>query len=226
MKIEGQRDQNFIDVQVERLSRLYAAVVADCCDAVGYRNQIMRHDMRPIAQEMRVVGVASTVLCVEVYSIPAEPYVHELEAVDALQPHDIFVATTNGATSFALWGELLSTRARMRGATGAVIDGFSRDARRIGDMGFPTFCTGLHLGDSQGRGDVIASGVPIRCGDVIVHPGDYLIADIDGVCVVPQHAIIEVLQLAEEKIQSEDLVRTDLAAGRSVLETYHQYGVM
>jgi 4-hydroxy-4-methyl-2-oxoglutarate aldolase len=221
-----QRDQHSIEANVERLSRLYAAVVADCCDAAGYRNQIMRHDVKPLTPDMRVVGVAQTALCVEVYSLPETPYLNELRAVDALRPLDLLVATTNGATSFALWGELLSTCARTRGAAGAVIDGFCRDARQIIMMGFATFCTGLHLGDTNGRGDVIASGVPIQCGGVKVYPGDYLIGDIDGVCVIPQQAIAEVLQRAEAKVEAEDLVRSELAAGRSVLDTYNKYGVL
>ena len=173
-----------------------------------------------------MVGVAYTVLCVEVYSIPAVPYVNELRAVDALQPLDVLVGTTNGATTFALWGELLATRARHGGAVGAVIDGFSRDAQRLMAINFPTFCTGLHPGDTKGRGEVIASGVPIRCAGVLVNPGDYVIGDIDGVCVVPQEAIGRVLDLAEAKMAGEDRARSALEAGRGVLNVYNEFGVI
>ncbi len=219
-------DLGCIEARVARLDRLYAAVVADCCDEAGYRQQILSHTVRPLMPTMRVVGVAHTMQCVEVYTLPEEPYVNELRAVDELSPHGVMVATTNGATSFALWGELLSTCARSRGAAGAVIDGFSRDARRIMEMGFPTFCTGLHLGDSKGRGEVIASGVPIRCAGVQVVPGDYVIGDVDGVCVVPQGIVDTVLELAEAKVAGEDRVRAALAAGRSVLDTFNEFGVM
>jgi regulator of RNase E activity RraA len=218
-------DREIIRANVDRLSRLYAAVVADCCDEAGYRHQILAHTVRPLKPQMRVVGVAYTVLCVEVYSIPEVPYVNELRAVDALQPLDVLVGTTNGATSFALWCELLATRARHGGAVGAVIDGFARDARRLIAMDFPTFCTGLHLGDTKGRGEVIASGVPIRCAGVLVNPGDYVIGDIDGVCVVPQEAIGRVLELAEARVAGEDRVRSELDDGRGVLEV-NEFGVM
>jgi regulator of RNase E activity RraA len=93
-------------------------------------------------------------------------------------------------------------------------------------MDFPTFCTGLHLGDTKGRGEVIASGVPIRCAGVLVNPGDYVIGDIDGVCVVPQEAIGRVLDLAEAKVAGEDRVRSELEAGRGALDVYREFGVI
>lgn len=95
-------DHAAIEANVARLERLYAAVVADCCDEAGYRDQIMAHTVRPLATAMRVVGVAHTMHCVEIYAIPESPYLGELRAVDELGPLQMMVATTNGATSFAL----------------------------------------------------------------------------------------------------------------------------
>ena len=140
--------------------KLFSAVIADALDACGYRDQILRHDIRPLFPDAVVVGRALTVLSVDVYEIPDEPYKLELEAVDALKAGDVLVAQTNGTTRSSLWGELLSTAAEARGARGAVIDGFTRDSQAIADMGFPLFVRGIAPYDSKGRSDVIAYNTP------------------------------------------------------------------
>ena len=135
---------------------------------------------------MRLVGRAHTVLTADVYQRPENPYVKEIAAVDSLKPGDVMVAATNGSERTCLWGELLSTAARARGATGCLIDGHTRDVQRILEMGFPVFCTGFRPVDSSSRSTVIDFGCPVRCGDVLVHPGDIIFADIDGVVVIPE----------------------------------------
>ena len=93
-------------------------------------------------------------------------------------------------------------------------------------MGFPTFVAGIHCADSLGRLDVDAIGVEISCGGVQVVEGDLVLADHDGVVVIPAAAAEEVVALAEEKVASEDTVREKLAAGMSVAEAFRTYGVL
>jgi 4-hydroxy-4-methyl-2-oxoglutarate aldolase len=209
---------------VERLARLYTPVVADVLDRLGYRAQCLRADIRPLVLGQTVAGFARTVQTVEVAGgIPAQPYQGEMAAVDALGPGDVMVVSR---CEWSFWGELLSTAARYRGCRGVVIDGYTRDTRAIRAMGFPVFCRGVHPADSLGRLDVTAHDVPIRCGGVDVRPGDLVLADDDGVVVIPQLAAEEVLARAEEKVGGENLVRVKLAEGMSVAEAFRRYGVL
>ena len=209
---------------VERLNQLYTPVVADVLDRLGYRQQSMRPEVRPLFPQARCAGFALTVQTVPAREIePANPYAGELAAVDALRPGDVMVVS-EGAWSF--WGELLSTAARYRGCVGVVIDGYTRDTRRIMEMGFPVFCRGIHPADSMGRLDVAGHNVPITCGGVAVEPGDLVLADHDGVVIVPQVVAEKTLQLAEEKVSGENLVRQALAEGMSATEAFRRYGVL
>lgn len=211
---------------VGQLRRLYTGVVADALDAEGFRDQVMAHTVRPLAPEMVVCGTARTVLCAPVFAASGEPYAQEIRAVDSLQPLEVLAVTTGGVTTASFWGELLSTAAVARGAAGVVIDGFTRDARQILAMGFPVFATGFHPGDSLGRMDVIGVNVPIRCGGVLVEPGDYILGDLDGVVVVPARAISTVLLAAQRKVEEEDRVREELRAGTKVSDTFERHRVL
>src|ERR671937_2145649 len=170
---------------IDRLERLYPAVVADCLDRLGARSQVLDPRIRPLTRETKLAGYAATVHCVEVSGVPesrADWYRGELEAVDALQPGDVMVVST---TTGCFWGELLATASSYRGARGIVADAYTRDTLALIEMRFPTFVAGISPEDSLGRIDVDAVGVPIECGGVTVHPGDLVIGDHDGVVVVP-----------------------------------------
>jgi regulator of RNase E activity RraA len=199
-------------------------VVADVLDKLGYRNQVMRAEVRPLFPEAKSAGFALTVQTVPAREItPAAPYAGELAAVDALQKNDVMVVSHS---DWSFWGELLSTAARYRGSTGIVIDGYTRDTRPIIDMGFPVFCRGIHPADSMGRLDVSAHNVPIECAGVMVDPGDLVLADYDGVVVIP-HAVAEVaLQRAEEKVSGENVVRKALEGGMTTAEAFKKYGIL
>jgi len=206
--------------------QLYAAVISDALDASGYREQALRHTIRPLHPETVVVGRAMPVLCVDVHEIPDEPYQQEIAAVDSLKQNDVLVCSTNGSTRICFWGELLSTAARARGARGAVIDGFIRDAKQILAMGFPIFTTGLSPVDSNGRGDVVAYNVPIECGGVKVNPGDIVFGDADGVVVIPQMVETVVISAALEKVSGENRTRDALLAGATLREVYDKFGIL
>jgi regulator of RNase E activity RraA len=208
---------------VERLGRLYTAVVSDELDRLGRRAQVMEPGIRPLYPEARLAGYALTVHAVPAYTLPEEPYKLELAAVDALQPGDVMVVSTIDAS---FWGELLSTAARCRGARGIVVDGYTRDCQAIMAMGFPTFVRGIHMADSLGRLEVLAYNVPIRSGGVPVDPGDLVLADYDGVVVLPADCASEAIARAEEKVRGENLVRQHLQEGMPVTEAFRRFGVM
>ncbi len=220
---EWENDTELFDMMEEQL---YAAVISDALDAAGFREQALKHTIRPLLPETIVVGRAMPVLCLDVYEIPDEPYQQEIAAVDSLKQDDVLICSTNGSTRICFWGELLSTAAQVRGARGAVIDGFIRDIRKIVEMRFPIFTTGISPVDSNGRGDVVAYNVPIECGDVTVNPGDIVFGDADGVVIIPQSIEKTVVEAALEKVRGENRTREALREGATLREVYDKYGIL
>ncbi len=215
------------DLLLETLrTKLYTGVVSDVLDRQGLLDQAMSARLRPIAPAMRLVGRAHTVLTADVYRRPEHPYDKEIAAVDALQPGDVLVAATNGSQRTCLWGELLSTAAMARGATGCLIDGHVRDVARIVEMDFPVFCTGFRPVDSSFRSVVIDYQCPVLCGDVLVHPGDIILADIDGVVVIPAARLAETVETALAKVEAENASRQMLRDGYLLRDVYDRYGVL
>jgi 4-hydroxy-4-methyl-2-oxoglutarate aldolase len=206
-------------------TKLYTAVVADSLDQCGFRHQAMAARLRPLSGET-FAGWARTIACVDMYHIPADPYSLELEALDSMLPGEAAVVGTANSQQNAPWGELLSTAAKARGAVGAVVDGLVRDVRKIQDIHFPLFAAGVKPVDSKGRGIVIDYNVPVDCGGVLVHPGDLVFADFDGVVVIPQAAVADVVRIATDKVDKEDHTRAELAQGAYLRDVYAKYGVL
>lgn len=206
--------------------KLYSSVVSDILDQLGYRNQAMRADINPMWQGAVVAGRAHTLLSVDIYEIKENPYENEIAAVDSLKPNDVLVAGTNTSTKTSMWGELLSTASRARGARGAIIDGYTRDIALISEMRFPVFATGTRPLDSKGRSIVMEYSRPVLCGDVMVYEGDIVLADIDGVAVIPQAIEDKVIDLSFEKVKAEDTVREELLQGALLGDVFKKYGVL
>lgn len=207
-------------------AELYSAVLSDAMDELGYCDQAMRHDLRPVIEDSVIVGRASTVLSVDIFEVLDNPYEKEIESTDALQQGDVLVAATNQSTRNGYWGELLSTAAMARGANGAIVDGLIRDVRKIQEMGFPVFAVGYKPVDSKGRGVVVDYNCPVHCGDVLVNPGDLIFADYDGVVVIPQQIAEEAIELAFEKVKKENQTRAELLEGAYLKDVYAKYGVL
>jgi regulator of RNase E activity RraA len=217
------RDAEYLD----GLGReLYVAVLADVLDAAGRRAQVMRHDIRPQAGGATVVGRAYPMLAGDQVEVDGDPYRMQIEATDALSPGDVVVAAANGPSGCAFWGELFSTAARARGARGAVIDGLVRDTRKIDEMAFPVFASGIRPIDSMRRLTVYSHGEPIRCGDVVVRPGDLVFAESDGIAVVPAEIEEEVVSAAREKVSREDGMRADIEAGMLLADAWKIHRVL
>jgi regulator of RNase E activity RraA len=206
--------------------KLYAAVISDVLDAAGRPNQVLDVRVTHYLGPGVLVGRAATMLAGEQVEVEDEPYALQVEATDALGKGDVVVATTQGNEQAAFWGELFSTAAMARGARGLVLDGFVRDRRKIDEIGFPVFATGSRPVDSMGRLTVHAHGIPIRCGGVVVRPGDLIFAEPDGVVVVPAEIEDGIIAAALEKIEREDTVRDELAKGASLAEAWKRYGVL
>ena len=221
-------DASSDDLYLERLQHVYVAVISDALDALGLRHQVMAPRVRPLYPEARIVGRAHPIHFRPAERVPSQEEYHymEIEAMDSLLPGEVYVGALGEAPPCALFGELFSTCAQARGATGAVIDGPVRDSGMIIAKPYPVFATAFCAADAAGRAEAIAHNVPITCGGVLVHPGDYILAEYDGVVVIPHQHIEAVLQPAEEKVQGENTVRAELAAGEKMRTVFERHGIL
>lgn len=207
-------------------SKLYSAVISDSLDSFGFREQTMSPEIRPLNENMIVVGRAKTVLAADVYHIPEKHYFKQIEVLDSIRQGDVFVASVSGSKRSAFWGELMSTATKIAGGRGAVIDGLSRDTKKIIKLDFPVFSVGFRPTDSLGRNDVIDYDVPIECGGVKVNSGDLIFGDVDGVVVVPREIEKNVIQAALDKVDGENKVRDEILHGVKVSEVFRKYKIL
>jgi regulator of RNase E activity RraA len=207
---------------------LYVAAVCDILDGVGHREQAMHQRLRPLdPANCIIVGRARTIRWMETdYVVEEDPYGLEIDVMDSLKPGDVPIHSTDYGGTNAPWGELMSTLAKRNGAAGCICDSQIRDCQKIIKLGFPVFYQGIRPLDSKGRARVMAYDVPVKCGEVLVHPGELVFADFDGVVVVPKAVEDEVLRLADEKVGKENDLRRGLLMGRSLRDVYNQYRVL
>ena len=215
-------------------TELFTAVVGDIMDKLGAQRQFLPPQIRPLRGDMVTIGRAMTVLEADVFSekpaggrnpLLQKPFGLMLEALDDLKTNEIYVCT-GASPAYALWGELMSTRALRCGAVGAIVDGYSRDTRGILALGFPTFSYGPYAQDQAPRGKVVDFRVPLQIGDVRIQPGDILFGDIDGVCAVPRALEREVFTKALEKARGEKVVQKAIAAGMRAKTAFDKFGIM
>ena len=207
-------------------SQLYVAAVCDILDELGYRNQAMHHRLRPLLPDIRncgFIGRARTLRWMEVDYVSQNPYELEIAFMDSLSPGDVVVHSSDYAGTNAPWGELMSTVAKRNGATGCVCDSQIRDCVKIIEMNFPVYYTGIRPLDSKGRAMVVGYDVPVKCGDVLVTPGDIIFADFDGVVAVPQQIYEKAFRMALDKVNRENMSRKELLEGSSLREVYDKY---
>lgn len=213
---------------------LFTAVVGDVMDKIGLLHQFLPPEIQPLRDDMVLTGRAMPVLEADVFSegldnapgpLSSKPFGIMLEALDDLKPGEIYVAT-GGSPRYALWGELMSTRARTLGANGALVNGFARDIPGILALDFPTFATGRYAQDQGPRGKVIDFRVPVEIAGIRIEPGTLLFGDLEGVLVIPKEAEEEIISLALEKARGEKLVAKAIQDGMSAVEAFRKFGIM
>jgi 4-hydroxy-4-methyl-2-oxoglutarate aldolase len=203
-----------------------SAVVADALDAEGYPRQSPRVPLKPLTVDTVLVGRCKTTLWAEISHPDPRPYELELRAVDSCRPDDVIVAAANGSMRSGVWGELLATAARNTGCIGVIVDGAVRDVRRMRDMAFPCFARGTIVYDSKDRQRVIDLDVPVEIDGVRFTPGDLVIADVDGVVVVPKAVEASVVRRAWEKVHAENQVRDAIKNGMKATTAFETFGVL
>ncbi len=229
MKMQWTTDQEMFAVMRRSL---FPAVVGDIMDTHGLRHQFLPPQIGPLDEAMILCGRAMPVLSHDVYRIPEEapdaqsaPFGLMMRALDSLQPDEVYVCT-GGSPDYALWGELMSQRAKYLGAAGAVLHGYHRDTQGILDAEFPTFSLGAYAQDQGLRGRVVDFRAPVSVGQTVIQPGDILFGDRDGVCVIPQTAEEEILQEAWIKAQGENVVREAIMQGMGAEAAFRKYGIL
>ncbi len=204
--------------------KLYTPVVGDILDVMGYSHQFLPQYVRPLKDHMKLAGKGCTVLEHDVFGPQKKPFGLLTEALDQLEKNEIYIAT--GAHNSALWGELLTATAKMRGAVGAVLDGWHRDTPQVLTQDFPVFSQGCWAQDSSIRTNVVDFRCPIEIGQVTIQDGDIIFGDIDGVLVIPGTVHEEVIEKALEKAAGEKLVRKAIEGGMSSTEAFAHFGIL
>src|ERR1035437_2524140 len=180
---------------------LFSSVVGDVMDKLKLLHQFLPPQIRPLDPDYVVIGRAMPVLSGDVFEervhasankLMEKPFGMMLEALDDLKHNEVYVNTGSSPRN-AMWGEMMTTRARILGAAGAVVNGYARDTRAVLRMEFPVFAFGSYGQDSGPRYKVYDFRVPIEIGQARIDPGDILFGDIDGICVIPARAEVEVL---------------------------------
>ena len=205
----------------------YAGVFSDILDEMGYRDCVISPDtkIRPLDEGYAIFGRCCTMLN-EIDTNPIDPYEGAIRCIDNIEEGAVLFTTGKGNLSTGIMGELTATAMRSRGAKGAIVNGYSRDIRKLKLMGFPTFTWGPSPIDTTGRVRVTAINEPIEVGGVVVHPRELVFADYDGIVIIPSEVEDEVIEKVIERIKVEGDARSELSNGQSMRSVWEKYQVL
>jgi len=202
------------------------AQMCDALDILGLRSQAMDGAITPLAARSRAVGRAATVQFAPVDHDVNEPYDAAIDFIDNLPAGAVAVIASGGSTRSGFWGELFSAAAIGRGAAGVVCDGYVRDSTKVRAMGFAVFASGTRPLDFRARMEIAGSNQPVVCGGVLVNPGDLIVADDDGVVVVPADVEVRAIELANDKASTETTVLDELRNGATLRSVWDRHRVL
>jgi regulator of RNase E activity RraA len=211
-----------------RYRRLYAGLIFDVLEHLGYSNQALAHELTPISPEMKLAGPAFTFKGTTTAVKDDSVRFRRLNALKEMTFPCVEVRDRTTPYNVALYGELSATSARAHGAVGALIDGGTRDSGMLIAMGFPVFARYRSPIEAFGRVMTLAHQVPILLSGelsetVVVNPGDFIFGDIDGALVIPKDLIVPVLLEAERIAGIEDAARADFKRGDDPVEVFQRH---
>jgi 4-hydroxy-4-methyl-2-oxoglutarate aldolase len=210
---------------IKRCLNLYVPAISDGADEVGIGLVCMDSGIKPITNNHRMAGFARTGKLVR---SPAQSLYDEgqldtfMSLATKAKAGDLIVMNMGGATDCSAWGMVLTRLAVQNKVHGTVVDGTTRDIDAINKIDYTVFARGRHPGTMRGRLDMESINEPIICGGVTVHPGDLIFGDGDGVVVIPQDLILEVLDAAEEIVQTDEWWSKKLDEGEDPHELHKE----
>lgn len=212
----------------ERYKKLYAGLIFDVLEHLGYPNQVLSHEIAPLTPEMKLAGPAFTIKGTATPQKDDVVRLRRLESLNEMSYPCVEVRDRGTPYNVALYGELSATAARAHGAVGAVIDAGTRDSGMLISMGFPVFARYRTPVEAFGRVATLDHQVPILLSGelaetVVVNPGDFIFGDIDGVLVIPRHLTAEVLDECERIAGIEDAARIDFERGDDPVEVFKRH---
>lgn len=207
--------------------RITGAILSDSLDAAGLRNQVLERRLAPLVAGSRAFGRAWTISFEPTDDdSPVDPYGAAIDYISDIRAGEIAVIGTNASNRSAFWGELFSAAALGAGAVGVVTDGNLRDTDKIAGLGFPAFSISRRPLDYRARMRVASTGETVRLEGVAIASGDLVLADDDGVVVVPRQIEDRVLELARARVAAETTVLSELLAGETLRTVWDRHGVL
>lgn len=203
---------------LDRYQRLYTGAISDVLRENGLMDQALPNRVQPLKPEQTcAAGIAFTVKS-QPHTLLTGEMTLRGAMLEAMGPGHFIVWDCTGAEDSTAWGGVMTAAAKARGVRGAAIDGGVRDVRQVWDADFPVFCRFRHPNAALGRAMLSQFNVPVRIGQVMVHPGDIVVGDMDGVIVVPRGLAMAVLERAEEILGIEAEIFRWIEAGDSPAE--------
>jgi regulator of RNase E activity RraA len=212
----------------ERYRRLWVPVVCDAMYQLGIPEPVLPSWLRPLLPDQRIAGIAFTVLGRGInppvgWSEGVARISSYLRVFEQLQPDDLMVSVTT-QSHVGHFGELTANAAKARGCVGVILDGNLRDIAGLRQIGFQVFYRDLSPLNGIGRWEMLDAQIPVTVGGVAVHPGDVIVAEYDGVVVVPADQAEQVLLKAEEITGAESRVRQEVSEGSSPMNSFERHG--
>lgn len=211
-----------------RYRALYMPAVCDALYELGLPEQVLPTTLRPLFPEQRIAGVAFTVRGQGIeprigWDDGIERIRSYLEMFEQLTPDSLLVHV-NGSSPVGHFGELTANSAKRQGCVGCILDGNLRDIEGLREIGFQVFYRDLSPLNAIGRWEMVSMQEPVTIGGVTVHPGDVVIAEFDGILVVPKDDAERVLLKSEEIVAAEGKVRIEMREGVPPLEGLRRHG--
>jgi regulator of RNase E activity RraA len=203
---------------LDRYAALYTGAISDVLREHGLMDQALPHRIQPLRPEQRcAAGLAFTVKS-QPHTLLSGEMTLRTAMLEAMGDGDFVLWDCSGAEDSTAWGGVMTAAAKARGVRGAAIDGGVRDTRQVMDADFPVFCRFRHPNAALGRAMISHYQVPLRIGGVMVHPGDVVVGDMDGVMIVPRALALKVLERSEEILGIERDIFAWIGQGDSVAE--------